>query len=462
MATLWYEQIGYTHILQLTPSLLIRDNMPETKKVYVAMAADLIHPGHLNIIRHAQALGDVVVGLLSDKAVSAFHRLPFLTYEQRKMVVESLKGVNSVIEQETLDYTPNLRLLKPSYVVHGDDWREGPQKATRAKVIEVLNEWNGELVEVPYTRNISSQTWNEQLRSIGTTPSNRMERFRRLLHAKCPVRIMEAHSGLTAHIIENMSLSTDRSFLEYDGVWLSSLTDSTAKGKPDTEYVDKTSRMATIADILESTTKPIIFDGDSGGLTEHFVFTIRSLERLGVSAVVIEDKVGAKRNSLYDPADNIESVQDDIQNFCHKISSAKKAQVTKEFMIIARVESLVLNKGMEDAMTRAEAYVKAGADGIMIHSRNKDGKEILDFCRLFRELGHTAPLVVVPTTYNHISDLDLAESGANIIIYANHMLRSAYPAMVKTAESILRSGCSKDVEKDLMPVRDLLNLIANQ
>jgi len=438
--------------------------MPESeiKKVYVAMSADLIHPGHLNIIRHAQALGEVVIGLLSDKAVSSFHRLPFLTFAQRKEIVESIKGVSYVIEQETLDYTHNLRALKPHYVVHGDDWKEGPQKAIRTKVIEVLKEWQGELFEVPYTRSISSLTLNEQLRSIGTTPGNRMERFRRLLQAKCPVRMMEAHSGLTAHIIENLSIDTDEAHLEFDGVWLSSLTDSTAKGKPDTEYVDKTSRMATIADILESTTKPIIFDGDSGGLTEHFVFTIRSLERIGVSAVIIEDKVGAKRNSLFDPVDNNEALQDDVPNFCHKISSAKKAQVTKDFMIIARVESLVLNKGMADALMRAEAYMVAGADGIMIHSRQKDGAEILDFCQQFRQRGHTVPLVVVPTTYSHISDSQLAEAGANIIIYANHMLRSAYPAMVQTAETILRDGCSKNVEGNLMPVKQLLTLIANE
>lgn len=437
-------------------------NKAGAKTVYVAMCADLIHPGHLNIIKHAQELGDVVIGLLSDKAVSAFHRLPFLTYDQRKLIVENIKGVSTVIEQETLDYTRNLRELKPDYVVHGDDWREGPQKETRTRVIEVLKEWQGELVEVPYTRSISSQTLNEQLRSIGTTPGNRMERFRRLLNAKCPVKMMEAHSGLTAHIIENLAVDTDEAHLEFDGVWLSSLTDSTAKGKPDTELVDKTSRMATIADILESTTKPIIFDGDSGGLTEHFVFTVRSLERLGVSAVIIEDKVGAKRNSLFDPSDNNEALQDDVPNFCHKISSAKKAQVTKEFMIIARVESLVLNKGMDDAMMRAEAYLGAGADGIMIHSRHKDGQEILDFCRKFRELGHTAPLVVVPTTYSQIPDKVLAEAGANIIIYANHMLRSAYPAMVQTAEEILRAGCSNTVEGKLMPVKQLLTLIANE
>ncbi|MBS2008536.1 MAG: phosphoenolpyruvate mutase [Cyanobacteria bacterium SZAS TMP-1] len=427
------------------------------KKVYVAMAADLIHPGHLNVIKHAQALGEVTVGILSDKAVSAFHRLPFLTFEQRKLIVENIKGVDKVIRQETLDYTENLLALKPDYVVHGDDWKEGPQRETRDRVIEVLKQWQGELVEVPYTRSISSLTLNEQLKAIGTTPGSRMERFRRLLTAKCPVKLMEAHNGLTAHIIENLSVDTDQAHLEFDGIWLSSLTDSAAKGKPDIEYVDKTSRLATINDILESTTKPIVFDGDSGGLTEHFVFTVKSLERLGVSAVVIEDKVGLKRNSLLDDGP-VEAVQDDIPSFCYKISQGKKKQITKEFMIIARVESLVLNKPMEDAFTRAEAYLGAGADGIMIHSKSKDGKEILEFCRRFRAAGHAQPLVVVPSTYNAVPDHELVKAGATIIIYANHMLRSAYPSMMAAARGILLDGCSKNVEKDLMPVSELVNL----
>jgi phosphoenolpyruvate phosphomutase len=428
------------------------------KQVYVAMCADLIHPGHLNVIRRANELGEVVVGLLSDKAVAEFHRLPFLTFDQRKLIVESLKGVKEVIEQETLDYTENLQRLRPDFVVHGDDWREGPQKEIRTRVIQVLSEWQGELVEVPYTRGISCTTLNEQLRAIGTTPANRMERFRRLLEAKNPVRLMEAHNGLTAHIIENLSIDNECAHMEFDGVWLSSLTDSAAKGKPDIEYVDKTSRIATINDIIESTTKPIVFDGDSGGLTEHFVFTVRSLERIGVSAVIIEDKVGLKRNSLFDPSAN-EATQDDVDNFAHKIRQGKKAQVTKDFMIIARIESLVLDKGMDDAFMRANKYLEAGADGIMIHSRKKDGEEILTFARKFRSEGHAQPLVVVPTTYSHIPDTVLAEAGANVIIYANHMLRSAYPAMVKTAETILKSGCSKPVEDTLMPVKQLLTLM---
>ncbi len=308
-------------------------------------------------------------------------------------------------------------MLKPDFVVHGDDWQEGPQRVIRDRVIEVLKEWGGEIYEVPYTMGISSTTLNEQLRTIGTTPTNRMRRFRRLLEIKDVIKLIEAHNGLTAQIIDSLELQAPEGLVEFDGIWLSSLTDSTAKGKPDIEYVDKTSRMATVNDILEITTKPIVFDGDSGGLPEHFVFTIRSLERLGVSAIVIEDKVGVKRNSLFES--QAEATQDDVDHFCHKISQGKKAQVTTDFMIIARIESLIMNKGMKDALYRADRYLDAGADGILIHSKSKDGAEIIEFCKKFRALGSVAPLVVVPSTYDKVMDRDLVEAGANVIIYAN-------------------------------------------
>ncbi len=428
------------------------------KQVYVAMCADLIHPGHLNVINHARDLGEVTIGLLSDEAVASFHRLPFLIYEQRKIIVENIKGVSKVVEQSTLDYTENLRKLKPDIVVHGDDWQEGPQKQIREKVIEVLKEWQGTIHEVPYTKGISSTTINEQLRQIGTTPNNRMRRFRRLLEAKSVVKLLEAHNGLTAYLLENLAIETDHGLLEFDGIWLSSLTDSTAKGKPDIEYVDKTSRLATVNDMLEITTKPIVFDGDSGGLAEHLVFTIRSLERLGVSAIVIEDKVGLKRNSLLDNNQG-EAMQDDVDHFCYKISQAKKAQVSSDFMVIARVESFVLNKGIKDALYRADRYIDAGADGILIHSKNKDGNEILEFCKRYRAQGIQEPLVVVPTTYSQITDKELSDNGASVIIYANHLLRAAYPAMLRTAKSILMHGRSYECEPDLMPVSDLIHLI---
>jgi phosphoenolpyruvate mutase len=428
------------------------------KKVYMAMCGDLIHPGHLNVINHAQKLGDLTIGLLSDRAIASWFRLPFLPYEQRKIIVENIKGVDTVIEQTTADYTENLRRLKPDFVVHGDDWVEGPQKKIREKVINLLKEWGGELYEVPYTKGLSSAALNAQIIQIGTTPSARMRRFRRLLEVKPVIKLLEAHNGLTAQIIEHCSLETDDGLVEFDGIWLSSLTDSTAKGKPDIEYVDKTSRQATINDILEISTKPIVFDADSGGLPEHFVFTIRSLERLGVSAVIVEDKVGLKRNSLLDNSGG-EATQDNVDHFCHKISQGKKAQVTEDFMIIARVESLVLNKGMKDALYRADRYLEAGADGILIHSKNKDGAEILEFCEKYHQQGMTAPLVVVPSTYSQITDQQLIDVGVKVIIYANHLLRAAYPAMLKTAQSILANGRSWECESELMPVGDLIKLI---
>jgi phosphoenolpyruvate phosphomutase len=428
------------------------------KKVYLAMCGDLIHPGHLNVISHAKKLGDVTIGLLSDRAIASWYRLPFLPYEQRKIIVENIKGVDTVIEQATADYTENLRKLKPDYVVHGDDWLEGPQKKIREQVIAVLKEWGGELYEVAYTKGLSAAALHAQIKQIGTTPSNRMRRFRRLLDVKPVIKLLEAHNGLTAHIIEHCSFETEAGLVEFDGIWLSSLTDSTAKGKPDIEYVDKTSRQATINDILEISTKPIVFDGDSGGLPEHFVFTIRSLERLGVSAIIVEDKIGLKRNSLLDNSGG-EATQDNVDHFCHKISQGKKAQVTEDFMIIARVESLVLNKGMKDALYRADRYLEAGADGILIHSKNKDGSEILEFCEKYHKQGMTAPLIVVPSTYSQITDKQLADAGAKVIIYANHLLRAAYPAMIKTAQSILANGRSFECESELMPVGDLIKLI---
>jgi phosphoenolpyruvate mutase len=428
-----------------------------TKKVYVGMSADLIHPGHLNIIKEAQKLGEVIVGLLTDKAIASYKRLPYLDYEQRRVIVESIKGVNEVVPQETLDYIPNLTKIKPDFVVHGDDWKTGVQKEVRARVIDVLKEWGGKLVEVGYTQGISSTKLNQHLKEIGTTPAIRMKRFKRLLKSKSIVRLMEAHNGLTGLIVENTQINIDGVAKEFDGMWLSSLTDSTAKGKPDIECVDVTSRMNTINDILEVTTKPIIFDGDTGGITEHFVFTVKSLERLGVSAVIIEDKIGLKKNSLF--GTDVEQTQDSIENFSHKIASGKKAQVTEDFMIIARIESLILRNGIDDAVTRAKAYIAAGADGIMIHSKEKSPAEILEFCSIYRKLVNRVPLIIVPSSYNSIYENELIEAGANVVIYANHLLRSAYPAMIETAQSILRHGRSLECDQKVMPIKEILTLI---
>jgi phosphoenolpyruvate phosphomutase len=421
------------------------------------MSADLIHPGHLNIIKEAGKLGDVIVGLLTDKAIASYKRLPTLKYEQRKIIIENIKGVSEVVPQNELDYTKNLRKYKPDFVVHGDDWKEGVQSQTRQKVIDTLAEWGGKLHEVPYTKGISSTQLNKAVKEIGTTPEIRMEKLRRLIDAKPIVRVIEAHNGLTGLIVENISVEQNGTKKEFDAMWLSSLTDSTAKGKPDIEAVDVTSRLHGLNDILEVTTKPIIYDGDTGGIPEHFVFTVRTLERLGVSAIIIEDKTGLKKNSLF--GTEVAQTQDTIENFCHKISMGKKAQVTKSFMIIARIESLILKQGVDDAITRAKAYIEAGADGIMIHSKEKDGEEIMEFCRRYNEFDKRVPLVAVPSSYNHIYEKQLAEAGVNIVIYANHLLRSAYPAMVDVAKSILTHERSYEANDKCMSIKEILNLI---
>jgi len=427
------------------------------KKVYVGMSADLIHPGHINIIKEATKLGEVTVGLLTDKAIASYKRLPFLTYEQRKAVIEQIKGVEHVVPQKTLDYTANIREIKPDYVVHGDDWGSGVQAGTRQKVIETLNEWDGKLFEVPYTPGISSTQLNNDLKAIGTTPNIRLRTLSRLIQAKPFVRVLEVHNGLTGLIVENLKIEQDGAVREFDCMWSSSLTDSTAKGKPDIEAVDMTSRIDTVNNIFEVTTKPMIFDADTGGRPEHFEFTVKSLERLGVSAVIIEDKVGLKKNSLF--GTEVPQTQGSIENVCNKIRVGKEAQITGDFMIIARIESLILEKGLDDAIERANAYISDGADSIMIHSKKKEPEEIFKFCEQYNELNNRVPLVVVPSSYNKVYEDDLVDAGANIIIYANQLLRAAYPAMLNVAESILKHGRSFDCNEKCMPIKEILNLI---
>jgi phosphoenolpyruvate phosphomutase / 2-hydroxyethylphosphonate cytidylyltransferase len=427
------------------------------KKIYVGMSADLVHPGHINIIREAAKLGDVTIGLLTDKAIASYKRLPYMNYEQRKAVVENIKGIASVIPQETLDYRDNLNLIKPDFVVHGDDWKEGIQVKTRQQVIDTLSKWNGKLIEIPYTKGISSTNLNVSLAELGTTVDIRRARLRRLIAAKPVVRILESHNALSALIAENTEVIRNGKEVSFDGVWSSSLTDSTAKGKPDIEAVDLTSRLSSVNDIFEVTTKPMLFDADTGGKTEHFEFTVRSLERIGVSAVVIEDKTGLKKNSLF--GKDVDQTQDSIENFCNKISSGKASQISDDFMIISRIESLILEAGMEDALKRAEAYIEAGSDAIMIHSRHKDPAEVKEFMKKFRSVNDYTPVVLVPTSFNAVTIEEFEDMGANIVITANHMLRAAYPAMLKVAQSILKNGRSLEAEPDCMPIKEILEFI---
>ncbi len=427
------------------------------KKVYVGMSADLVHPGHLNIIKEAEKLGDVTIGLLTDEAIASYKRLPHMEYDQRKEVIENIKGVKEVIPQPTLDYRPNLKKIKPDFVVHGDDWKEGVQSQTRQQVIDTLNEWGGELVEIPYTKGISSTQLNNALKEIGITPDLRVKRLRRLIKSKDIVRIIEAHSGLTGLIVENTKVEINGEVREFDGMWASSLTDSTTKGKPDIEAVDITQRTENINDLVEVTTKPIIFDGDTGGKIEHFVFTVRTLERLGVSAVIIEDKVGLKKNSLF--GTDVKQKQDTIEGFSEKIKAGKRAQVGEDFMIISRIESLILKQGLDDALERAKGYIDAGVDAVMIHSKEESPKEILEFCEEYKKFDRRVPLVAVPSSYDTIYEDELAEAGVNVVIYANQLLRSAYPAMLDTAKKILTNKRSYEARENLMAIKKILTLI---
>ena len=427
------------------------------KTVYTCFCTDVIHEGHLNIIHEAQKLGKVIVGCLSDRVLIRYNKFPTISQEDRVKMYRSIPGVEEVVIQENMHYDDVISLIHPDYVVHGDNWKDGPESTIRAHVERLLKEYGGELVDIPYTFNESVRKIDLQLREKLAMPEYRRKRLRQLIEMTPIVKAMEAHSGLTGLIVEKTVVEHEGKLDQFDAMWISSLCDSTAKGKPDIELVDMTSRFRTIEDITEVTTKPIIFDGDTGGLTEHFVYTVRSLERMGVSAVIIEDKTGLKKNSLF--GTEVKQTQATIEEFSAKIRVGKKAQLTDDFMIIARIECLILEQGMEDALNRARAFVEAGADGIMIHSRRKEPDEILEFCDKFREENKHTPIVVVPSSFNTITEEELSQHGVNIVIYANQLTRSAFPAMQKTAEDILKYHRATEVDDRLMSIKQIITLI---
>ncbi|MDR2509189.1 MAG: phosphoenolpyruvate mutase [Spirochaetaceae bacterium] len=434
----------------------------EVKTIYIGMSADLLHPGHLNVIEHARQLdGEIIIGLLTDKAIASYKRLPYMNFDQRKIIVANVKGVSKVVPQETLDYTENLEKIKPDFVIHGDDWKSGIQNQTRQKVIDTLSQWGGKLIEIPYTKNISSTQLNKALREVGTSPEIRAQTLQRLINNKDIVRVIEAHNGLTGLIAENIFVNENGKKNQFDALWISSLTQSASRGKPDNGYLNTSARLEMVSDILDVTTKPLIYDGDNGGPIEHFIATVKSLERLGVSAIIIEDKTGLKRNSLFGA--NVYQQQDDIESFCEKITAGKKAAFTDAFMIIARIESLILDKGINDALDRAQAYINAGADGIMIHSASNSFDEVKEFIGHYNGFDNRKPLVVVPSSFPSIYEEELAKQKVNVVIYANQLLRSAYPAMFNTAVSILKHHRAKEAsDMYCMSIKDIINLIPGE
>jgi phosphoenolpyruvate phosphomutase len=426
----------------------------------MCFSTEYIHSGHVAIINKARRLGRLIIGILSDEAVASYKRYPLIPFEERKALFENLAGVERVVEQKSLSYKENLEALKPNYVVHGDDWKEGFQKPIRQEVCDVLAEYGGKLVEYPYSDNPKYKELDANHRSEASIPDIRRGRLRKLINMKGLVTAMEAHSGITGLIVENTKVLQDGKTYQFDAMWVSSLCDSTAKGKPDIELVDMTSRFRTIDDIMEVTTKPIIFDGDTGGLSEHFVYIVRSLERMGVSMVIIEDKTGLKKNSLF--GTEVKQTQASISDFCEKIKAGKKAQKTKEFMICARIESLILEQGMDDALERAFAFSEAGADAIMIHSRKKDPAEIFEFVRKFRDKNSTTPIVVVPTSFNTVTEAEFKERGVNVVIYANQLTRTGFPAMQDAARPILENHRAKECDDKCMSIKEIITLIPEE
>lgn len=441
---------------------MVSDKLKKTegKTVYMCFSTDVVHSGHIEIIKKATKLGKLIVGVLTDEAVMSYKRFPLLSFDDRKNMFENIKGVDRVVTQDTLSYKKNLEKLRPDYVVHGDDWKNGIQKSIRDEVCEVLASYGGQLVEYPYSKDERHEELDRRAKAELSTPDVRRKRLRKVLNTKGIATVMEAHSGLTGLIVENTIVAENGGAKQFDAMWCSSLCDSTSRGKPDIEVVDMTSRLKTVDEIMEVTNKPIIFDGDTGGLTEHFVYTVRTLERMGVSMVIIEDKKGLKKNSLF--GNEVKQTQATIEEFSEKIRAGKRAQKTKDFMICARIESLILERGMEDALKRAFAFTKAGADAIMIHSRKKDPAEIFEFVEKFRAKDTATPIVVVPTSFNTVTEEEFKARGVNIVIYANHLTRTAFPAMVNAAELILKNHRAKECDDVCMPFKDIIRLIPDE
>ncbi|MCI8850604.1 MAG: phosphoenolpyruvate mutase [Erysipelotrichaceae bacterium] len=427
------------------------------KTVYTCFTTDVLHEGHMNIIKEAKKYGRLIAGVMSDEALVKFDRFPTISFEMRKQMLEGIAEIDEIVDQKSVSYRENLLKYRPDYVVHGDNWKDNEQKSVREEVIEILKEWGGTLIEVPYTRSEGVKRIDNRMREKLSMPEFRRKRLKQLLQLRPIVKALEVHSGITALIAEKTIVEHEGELDQFDAMWISSLCDSTAKGKPDIELVDMSSRIRTIDDVMDVSTKPIILDGDTGGLIEHFVYNVRTLERMGVSAIIIEDKTGLKKNSLF--GNEVAQTQDTIENFCAKISAGKNVQLSDDFMIIARIESLILEKGMQDALDRAYAYVKAGADGIMIHSRKKDADEIFAFCDEFRKSDQTTPIIVVPTSFNTVTEEELAQHGINIVIYANQLTRSAFPAMQNTAIDILKHHRAKEVDDRLLSIKSILTLI---
>jgi len=282
--------------------------------------------------------------------------------------------------------------------------------------------------------------------------------LKKLIEEKGFVRLIEVHNGLSALIAQMCSVKKEENVIEYDGFWESSFTDSASKGIPDAEIVGYDSRLVTIDEILNVTSKPMIIDGDTGGSAAQFEYLVRKLGRLGVSGIIIEDKMFPKRNSLDKDA---KQILEDPEVFSQKIQRGQEVKLGEDFFIIARIESLIAGRSLNDAVSRARQYIIAGADGIMIHSKKDTPNDILSFASEYEkiciELKRRPILVCVPTTYNLITDKELHDHGFNVIIHANQMLRAAHKSMKKVSEVMLRNDRGFEAEALCSPVSEVFS-----
>jgi phosphoenolpyruvate phosphomutase len=430
----------------------------KNKTIYVPLAVDILHSAHINILKKAKKYGKVIVGLLTDSAIAEYKKFPLITYNERYKILEGIKYIDQIVEQNNWDYSINIKKYKPNFFIHGDDWKTGIQKNHRKKVINALKKINSKLIEVPFSRNISSSEIKHKMIKL-SSPINRVSKLKRLLNAKKIVRILESHNALTGLIIEKTNIIKNKKIIEFDGMWSSSLTDSATKGLPDNSSLSFSSRISSLNDIMDVTSKPLVFDADNGGQIEHLAFLIRSLERSGVSAIIMEDKVGLKKNSLF--KNQTGAKQDKPQLFAKKIKKICNSRQSQDFMVIARIESFILGKGLKDALNRAEVYSKAGADAILIHSKEKTTAEIFSFAKEFKKSKNFIPLVSVPSTYSKVYEKNLIRNGFKLVIYANQLLRAAYPAMQNTAKTILKNKRAFEADKKIIPIKEIINLIKN-
>ncbi|MDJ0824059.1 MAG: phosphoenolpyruvate mutase [Rhodobacter sp.] len=424
--------------------------------VYVSMTAEILHNGHLRILKEAKKHGRVTVGLLTDRALENKKPIPLLSFEQRKEILEALDCVDEVIAQDEWDYDACIDTHKPRVFVHGDKW-DGPLTGMRERAIARLESYGGTFVELPYSHEFDGTHIAPQMAASLATPFAKQKAFRRMMQSKRLVRFLEAHSPLAALIGEHTKVQRNGDVLQYDGFWSSSLTDSTEMGLPDIEALDVTRRLQNIDEIFEVTTKPLVFDADTGGKAEHFELKVRTMERMGIAAAIIEDKTGLKKNSLL--GTSVPQTQASIPEFQEKIRAGIEGQKYRGMMIIARLESLILGQGIDDALRRADAYVTAGAGAVMIHSKERDPAQVFAFTDAFAQDHPEVPIVAVPSSYNTVHDHELQAHGIKMIIYANHMLRSSYKAMEQTARAILEHGRTAEIEDEIITIPQILKLI---